>query len=167
MIRIGSHVKPQKQLVRHDPANGKFGDCYRTAVAVVLGCDASEIPHVCEKGRRNADDLDGLIAMREFLRSNGLAISKSVFNGELTWTAFREWMAKFNPDTAFIATGQSTRGVNHCVVMIGGEVVCDPFSGVADQDALTRSATEDGESHWWVEVIHHISKRGEQNALDT
>lgn len=149
----GYGLKPQKQLVRHEPSLGNWGDCYRTCVAVILGKDAKDVPHVCEKGDRNHDDLDGLIAMRDYLRGEGLAISKSVYSGDLSWAAFKKWMAKFNPDTAFIVTGQATEGTNHCVVCRGGRVVCNPSTGNADGDALRGPAIVDGEAHWWVEVI--------------
>ena len=146
-------MKPQKQLLTHSPSTGVFGDCYRTAIAVVLGIPAKDVPHVCEKGEKNIDDLDGLIAMREHLKGKGLAISKSVYNGELSWNAFRDWMLKFNPDSAIVVTGQTTRGTNHCVVMIGGYVFCDPISGEANQDPFSGAALVDGERHWWVEAI--------------
>jgi hypothetical protein len=150
-------LRPQKQLITHNPSEGKFGDCYRTAVAIVMGVPASEVPHVCEKGWCNADDLDGLIAMRDFLRSKGFAISKSVFNGELTWPKFREWMAKFNPDSAIIVTGGTVRDTNHCVVMVGGEVICDPLTGLANQEPFSKAALADGELHWWVETITTVA----------
>mgnify|MGYP000571979779 CR=1 FL=1 len=144
---------PQKQIFKHDPSSGVFGDCYRTAVAVVLGVPANDVPHVCEKGEKNADDLDGLIAMRQFLRTKGLAISKSVYNGDLGWAAFRDWMQQFNPDTAIIVTGQSSRGVNHCVVMVGREVLCDPITGESNDNPFLGAADVDGEKNWWVEAI--------------
>jgi len=146
-------IKPQKQRVIHDPQNGKFGDCYRTAVAVVLGFDAEDVPHVCEKGWDNHDDLDGIDAMRSFLRPLGLTISKSVYNGELAWSAFQEWMAKFNPSVPLIVTGMGLRGVNHCVVMVGGDVVCDPHTGDVNHDPFSGAAEAEGEAYWWVEVI--------------
>lgn len=167
LIDLRDRVKilPQKQLIKHDPSSGQFGDCYRTCVAVVLGVDASEVPHVCEKGWCNADDLDGLIAMREHLRSMGLDISKSVFNGDLRWTDFRKWMGKFNPNTAIIVTGETTKGTNHCVVMIGREVVCDPITGHPNQEPFSGAALADGERNWWVEVITPIYTTSDLNAL--
>lgn len=154
-------ILPQKQLINHDPSNGQFGDCYRTCVAVVLGVAASAVPHVCEKGWCNEDDLDGLIAMREYLRGIGFGISKSVFHGDLSWRDFKKWMGRLNPDTAIIVTGETTKGTNHCVVMIGGEVVCDPITGGPNRSPFCNSALADGERHWWVEVIVPIKSLSE------
>ena len=131
-----------------------FGDCYRTCVAVILGVDACEVPHVCEKGWKNVNDLDGVHAMREFLAGRGLGISKSVFNGDLSWQAFQKWMAQFNPNIPLIVTAMGGRGVNHCVVMVGGEVVCDPHTGKPNPEPFSGPAeTPEDVPLWWVEVI--------------
>lgn len=152
-------MKAQQQLHQHDPENGVFGDCYRTAIAIILDKNAEEVPHVCEKGETNIDDLDGLIAMRTYLRGMGLTISKSVYNGELSWAGFCDWMQAYNPENAIIVTGKATRGVNHCVVMIGGNVVCDPITGTPNQEALIGPAQTDNEMHWWVETITTLAHR--------
>lgn len=36
------------QRVRHDPADGIYGDCYRTAIAMVLGVEPEDVPHFCD-----------------------------------------------------------------------------------------------------------------------
>lgn len=146
-------MTPQKQLITHNPSQGVFGDCYRTAVAVVIGEDAANVPHVCAKGWDNPDDLDGIAAMREFLKDRGLAISQSVFHGGLSWHQFKDWMGRLNPDVPLLVTGQTARGTNHVVVMLGEDVVCDPFTGDANQEPFTGPSESNGERNWWVEVI--------------
>ena len=34
-----------RQLLRHDPASGIIGDCYRTAIACRLNMDPADVPH--------------------------------------------------------------------------------------------------------------------------
>jgi hypothetical protein len=38
-------MTPHKQRFRHDPANGIYGDCWRTAIACLLDIQPEEIPH--------------------------------------------------------------------------------------------------------------------------
>lgn len=38
----------QEQLVPHDPANGKYGDCFRATLASLLGKASSDVPHFFE-----------------------------------------------------------------------------------------------------------------------
>lgn len=149
----------QKQLIQHNPDAGLFGDCYRTCVAVILGIDASEVPHVCDKGWQNENDLDGIKAMREYLAGRGLGISKSVFNGDLSWSAFKNCMDTFNQNVPFIVTAMGSRGVNHCVVMVGGSVFCDPHTGEEASAPFTGPAeTPEDAPLWWVEVITPLAQ---------
>ena len=94
--------------------------------------------------------------MRAFLRSEGFAISKSVFHGDLSWTTFKKWMHQFNPDSYTIVTGQTKSGSNHCVVMKGGEVFCDPITGEPTPTPFIGGALAGGECHWWCEVVHPL-----------
>lgn len=145
-------MKPQKQLFGHNPSKKVFGDCYRTCIAVILDRNACDVPHVCDA--KHGDDVCGVHGMREYLRKEGMTISKSLYNGNLSFMAFKRCMKQFNPDTAMVVTGQRGKGgVNHCIVMVGDKVVCDPITGEPDQDALSAPATVDGESYWWVEVV--------------
>lgn len=36
---------PQHQAFRHDPDNGVYGDCARTAFATLLGVPRDDVPH--------------------------------------------------------------------------------------------------------------------------
>lgn len=40
---ILSRIKKQKQAFKHDPANGIYGDCYRTGIACILGIDREDM----------------------------------------------------------------------------------------------------------------------------
>jgi len=38
-------MKLQKQAFRHDPSNGMYGDCHRTAIASILGVERDTVPN--------------------------------------------------------------------------------------------------------------------------
>lgn len=38
-------MKPVRQLYRHDPANGVYGDCWRACIASVLELPIEDVPH--------------------------------------------------------------------------------------------------------------------------
>ena len=43
-------MTPQKQMFLHDPDNGVWGDCQRTAIACILDRDVEDVPHFFHDG---------------------------------------------------------------------------------------------------------------------
>lgn len=141
-------MRSQKQQIRHDPKNGKWGDCYRTCVAVILGVPAKDVPNFCEGGDNN-----GIDEAREWLRPQGMGIWQNIY---LPTTSLNEILAsslQLSPGVPFIVTGKSARGVNHCVVAQDGKIVCDPYAGKAVDNPFTGPAENGDEKFWWVEVL--------------
>ncbi|MCK4817308.1 hypothetical protein KA005_16175, partial [bacterium] len=47
----------KKQLNRHNPEEGVFGDCYRTCIANVLGVFPTAVPHFWTEECTTADEM--------------------------------------------------------------------------------------------------------------
>lgn len=123
-------MKYQKQTLIHDPANGVYGDCARTAIAIMLGLWADEIPHFCFDG----PDEDTFNQRRDtWLLNRGLSIVSINYCYDCKEDLLSA-MDKAYPHTPYILLGKSSLGCHHNVVCIGGEIVCDPSqfdSGIA------------------------------------
>ncbi|WP_422049879.1 hypothetical protein [Shimia sp.] len=138
----------QKQLIKHDPDNGQWGDCYRTCVAIIMGMPAAEVPHFCDGGGH-----DGAKESQDWLRERGLSHVTIYYTAENDLEKILSTLGHYSPEVPMIVTGMGKRGVNHSVVAVDGQIFCDPATGKADQDALTGPAKgKDGE-FWWVEFI--------------
>jgi len=121
-------MRPQKQLNRHDPANGVYGDCHRTAIACVLDLDACDVPHFMDgtSGVGAADDAHDLA--EAWLNERGLCTINVLFPSSLTIDEIMMTVAHCNPrsNPVFILCGTSKTGCNHSVVCCDGDIVCDP-----------------------------------------
>lgn len=137
-----------KQLFKHDPANGTFGDCYRTCIACLLNLKPHQVPNFGE----HYDDLvkfEG--AAREWLCANGYKSVQLPLNPNYSLTDVLTCMQVWNPDVYYFITGMAARGFNHVVIARNDQVIHDPHpSG----DGLTGPAEEGGQvSAWWIEVL--------------
>ena len=56
-------MRPQQQKFKHDPANGSYGDCFRTALACILDLDRDEVPHFNEGLQFDDGNQMGIIYM--------------------------------------------------------------------------------------------------------
>ena len=117
-------MKPQKQLFRHRPNEGTYGDCHRTAIACVLDMDANEVPHFMDGGAAE----DAHDRFERWLNDRGIATINVVFPGKTPLYDVLQTVAVTNSRThpVFILGGQSRTGCNHSVVCCDGEIVCDP-----------------------------------------
>jgi len=135
-------VRVQKQLHRHCPEQGVWGDCYRTAIACLLDVPASMVPHVYDHG---ATSETALPEMDAWLDRNGLTRITIAYQGELEGVVAA--LETLNPGKPFLLSGTSPRGFGHCVVYQGGEMVCDP----AHEGGGLVGPQSDG--NFWVEYI--------------
>lgn len=110
-----------KQKFRHDPANGVYGDCYRTAVACCLGLDRDAVPHVYHDG---CDGEEGERRMTTFLRSVGVVKIDILYQGGIS--VILPAVGHMNPGVYHLLCGKSRNGVGHCVVCRDGKIVHDP-----------------------------------------
>ena len=111
---------PVYMVVKHDPDNGTWGDCFRAAVASVIERPSRDVPHFCEGGEYNP-----AAKAREWLRTQGLDYIE-VNYGAVALEALLEFMASCNPGSYYILTGKSAAGVDHSVVALNGAIVHDP-----------------------------------------
>lgn len=127
-------MKPQKQLFRHRPDEGIYGDCHRTAIAIVLGMDAKDVPHFMD-GAPGRSDLDAPEAaerahneVEAWLNARGICTINVLFPGDISLDEVLRTISLVNTRSrpVFILGGQSKNGVNHSVVCCDGEIACDP-----------------------------------------
>ena len=122
-------MTPHKSLIEHDPENGKWGDCFRTAIACLLDLPPDAVPHVCSGG--DGTDADAMKAMEEWLSENhGLAImSVTVVADIVSMDEALQYMGSLNQNIYYLFVGKSRTGCVHNVVCLGGEIVHDPTPG--------------------------------------
>lgn len=129
-------MKPQRQLIKHDPDNGLWGDCHRTCIAVILDLDAADVPHFNDRG--STDDAPE----REWLAGRGLrAVSMWVPGGYMDLALLLESLENCNPGVPAIL-GCTSTVAQHSVVVCGGRIACNP----SDSDIV--GPMDDG--HWWL-----------------
>jgi hypothetical protein len=106
--------------VLHDPDNGRYGDCWRTAIACLMGLpDPTEVPHFV------ADDLTGgehyWTATNRWLNGHGYYLNTV-------------WLDEVPPGRVAVASGKSPRGTQHAVLWRNGTLWHDPHP---DRTGLT------------------------------
>lgn len=111
----------QKQLFKHDPENGIYGDCHRTAIACLLDLPAEEVPQFWIEGETSVE-----FSKREraYLATKGLSTVDVIFDCELDQLLTH--LESVNPHAYYILGGTSRLGCGHSVVGKGGKIVLDP-----------------------------------------
>lgn len=142
------------QLQRHRTrAEGVYGDCYRTCLAMVLDLDRDDVPHFCEDVPPGtpADDPRHVESLRledEWLAARGLARVHVPYSPELTMAGLAEQYARIaGPSVAVIMGCSLGGGMDHVVVLHQG-VVYDPL-GVVDPE-LYRPCID---GMWWATIL--------------
>lgn len=148
----------QLQAFRPAPKDGVQGDCYRTAVACVLGVDRDSVPH-------SHDDLNGGEAMAfidAWLKPQGLLrIAMPVLADTLDEVARNIY--PHGGGLPVIVTGRGPRDVNHCVVVYGpDDIWCPTLGSVPSEVALLGGALPD--RYFWAEWIVADPRRALQQA---
>lgn len=114
-------MTPQIQLIKHDPDNGRFGDCYRTCIASILDLHPSEVPHFYSG--KAGDQRAHAVA---WLAVWGLNSFQTYYDGGATIEAVLYTTGEMCPGVPLILSGESRLGVNHSVVVMDGKIVSDP-----------------------------------------
>ena len=134
-----------QQLITHDPTQGRYGDCWRTCIAMILDYESPiDVPHFAEMSL-SGEQID--VLTNEWLSEKGFALASIVFReDEHPW----DWMKIMNPHVPMILLGQSGIGeINHCVVCLGGEVWHDP-----NGSGVVGPCIDDGDGRfWWIYMI--------------
>jgi len=127
----------QKQLFRHKPEEGKYGDCMRTVIACFLDKNPEEVPNF---GVHYNDSDEFNRTLNEYLSSQGYAFVEWPVFVELTGldgvNAVLDRSTRRVPkNTYFTLTGKSKNNVHHVVICLNGQIVWDTSidnSGVID-----------------------------------
>lgn len=131
-----------KQLFRHRPEDGMFGDCHRTAIACLLDLDPEEVPHF---GAVHFDDPEKFhSAFERWLKARGLRTVLTAYDCSL-----EDLLASFgsqNPEAYFLLGGRSRSGVGHTVIGCGNRIAWDPHP-----DDVGIVGPLDG--YYWVNLI--------------
>jgi hypothetical protein len=132
-----------KQLFRHDPENGLHGDCYRTAVACILGLEPAEVPHVYD----GTDDETGVPRMRAWLAERGMALISINFDASVPRAGLLEAAGRASGGLPYLLTGKSRNGCSHVVVCEGEAIIHDP---ALDNSGIIGPA---GDEWWMIEWV--------------
>ena len=144
------------QTIKHDPDNGQWGDCYRTAIGCLLDLPPDQVPHFCDGAAPNWNT-----ARDQWLRDNSLMVVHLGI-AAATLTEALEITATYAPDqqltpgvtlkSHYLLTGLSGRGVNHSVVALGCNIVHNPAAHwYGDDDTLLGPCPET--DSWEMEYI--------------
>ncbi|MER9662310.1 hypothetical protein [Mesorhizobium sp. M0159] len=131
-----------KQLFRHDPANGVWGDCARTVIACLCDVPAEEVPHWHEdlSGAEQSARHDAWLREREILRISIPVVADALGKA-------LEWGAYYSRGMAYILAGRSRNDTNHVVICRGQEIIWDP----AIDDSGVVGPCSDG--YFWFEFL--------------
>jgi hypothetical protein len=97
-------------------------------VAVILDLDASEVPHFCDDPNASRGTPQWWSERQKaWLAERGLTCATFAYDGLTANLAqVLEWTSCQNPDVPMILCGTSSLGSNHVVVVLDGEIACDP-----------------------------------------
>jgi|HubBroStandDraft_1064217.scaffolds.fasta_scaffold109856_3 hypothetical protein len=138
-------MKPQKQRNHHRPAEGVYGDCFRTVIASMLELEPEEVPHE----NRELGDGEQDTLMNVWLAGRGLRFVQVPY--AVDPEDAMGIMAEMYPGLLYVLGGRSRTGVNHFVICRDREIVSDP--SLTDAGIVGRC----DDDHVW---IGHIVYQG-------
>ena len=135
---------PMTQLIRHNPEEGRYGDCFRTCIASIFEISPTEVPHFAW------DDCDGAVMTEranEYLGLQNLEILHISFQSNIEETL--GMMA--HTDFWYILSGTGNLGGCHSVIAKGDMIVHDPAINADQWEKPLIGPDQDG--HVWVSVL--------------
>lgn len=138
----------QKQRYQHNPEANIWGDCHRTAYAMLLGIPRDDVPHVFDYGRSLSE---GHAMMKDFLKRRGLAEVCLPVTGNCEPDRLIEQWDGYAPGVPFILGGMSRNGTNHSVAIHEGQMY-DP----SPMDSGIVGPCDDG--YYWVTFLVPLPK---------
>jgi hypothetical protein len=147
-------MKPQQQLVRHDPARGHYGDCHRAALASLFEIPVAEVPHFAAGGP-SEDTFDLRVAY--WLAQRNLSSVTLPLSGSLLEVL--SGMGNACPRGYWLLAGADRGGRDHMVVCHGREIVHDPGFGLRG----LRGPCSDG--YWWATFLTPLDPKQAYEAL--
>lgn len=140
-------MKHFDQTIKHDPDNGQWGDCYRTALGCLLDMPPWAVPHFCDGA-----DPDWAKARDLWLDDNLLMVVYLNITAD-TLDQVLEIADSYVPTGChYILTGLSGRDVNHSVIALARTIVHNPAAHWhGGDDTLIGPCPETGS--WEMEYI--------------
>lgn len=99
---------------------GDVGNCFSACIASILECPIEEVPNFCA-GNRSRWMLDA----QAWLRGRGWAMVSMTFK-DFDAIGQAVWIGAFPGECIYIASGKSSRGLLHSVIMCGDHLLHDP-----------------------------------------
>jgi hypothetical protein len=149
-------VRPQLQRYGHNEADGTFGDCHRTCIAMILDLDRDEVPHFMH-GVPNTADAEAPEsqaaerAEREWLLARSLAPVHWGYDGSTSLADVLAALERTVRGTAVILGCTSGNGFNHSVVVYNGYIY-----NPAGSNGTVAGPMRDG--FWVVTAYAHATK---------
>lgn len=134
----------------HCPAEGRYGDCYSTSIAMVLGLERDEVPHFMRQ------HLETGVCWRkltnDWLAQFGLMLFEIPFSGDGPFDQILETL-DIGGDTAVMISGQSSRyeDGHQCVVYQGRVIDPSPIGRDAGPPHFAGPHPADG--MYWVTFL--------------
>ncbi|HEY0684719.1 MAG TPA: hypothetical protein VGD45_20450 [Steroidobacter sp.] len=139
----------RKQLFRHDPANGVYGDCHRTAIACLLDLEPDQVPHF---GEHYTDSETFHRRESEWLETRGWCTVSVAYNASLDDVL--RCQGFMNPDVLYLLGGKSRTGCGHTVIGCGDRIIWDPS---LDDSGIIGPFDSDG--LYWVTYLVPLAMR--------
>ena len=143
-------IVKHKQLNKHDPENGVWGDCERTAFACFTGEHPSWVPHWNDGYGVTRDDDEANRIFHEWLdRKMLFTVSIGLYQPDLDFEGAMKFGSSLTqPDIPWILGGESPRGFGHVVIVQNGEMLWDPTSEYHTGLAGPHPADDKGDARW-------------------
>lgn len=148
-------MTPYKQLNEHDPDEGLYGDCWRTAIGCLLDLSPSSIPDFV--GTSVEDDGWFERTNNWLIENHNLVLFSVYYDAGWSVDDVLEFMEQHNPDTPYILGGMSPADVEHVVIGRGGKLIHDP--GMGESEPEITGPNRDGQI--WIFALTPYSPRKE------
>ena len=125
-------MKYHLQQCAHDPENGLWGDCLRTAIACVLDLEPEDVPHFMDGHSFDAavEDMTVTNNIREWLAARCFQLFRVMFSGDnMDLDEILVWTHAANPGMRLLLSGGSSQGAGHIVIVKDGKIEWDPATG--------------------------------------
>ena len=155
-------MKRYQQLIRHDPDNGQWGDCWRTAIACILEIPPENVPHFSDKDN---NFVQAMTHTQQWLKESGLGMIMFYIdiNSDEPDPVRRLFEIYQNGCTigmqdgpAFVVWGISERGIGHVVVADRNGFRHDPMHAPDDTSEILLHPICDTENDELKYMVGHI-----------
>lgn len=143
-----------KQLYKHAPEDGQYGDCHRTALAAILNVPQESVPNFGE----HYDCHENFVAAEtEWLHSQGLASFTAPYSAKTTTLSQLLWSLKHHaPNIPVVVIVATERGLAHSIIACNGKIVLDPYTGEEEPNIEKYAGVDDevtGDTYFWVQIL--------------